>query len=243
MSNPNTNNILVEKYTDKSFVVRGDTRPYTDGLKLLGGKWNAKLSGGAGWIFSNSNIAKVVGYFNMNSIPHTNNYTSSQPIKLSPKGYTDKGACLTPTGDSPKGCLSPSIPSIQSSAHKSIIDAMKDSLEVMHLRDYIRDTTPTTMELTPSSSMSQRSSTFCDTPLYAQPNFDLGILSHTGRNNILIDLQNLKANLQYMKDYCTNAINYVDSIGMLIQMDKGMDRDMNDIKGKDPDTLEGAIDI
>ena len=43
--------LTIEQYTEKSIVVRGNTQPYLDKLKELGGKWNNALKGGAGWIF------------------------------------------------------------------------------------------------------------------------------------------------------------------------------------------------
>lgn len=39
-------------YSELSFVVQGDTRPYKEELKNIGGKWNANLRGGGGWVFS-----------------------------------------------------------------------------------------------------------------------------------------------------------------------------------------------
>jgi hypothetical protein len=44
--------IFTEKYSEKSVVVRGDTRKYKEDLKKLGGKYNGRLRGGPGWIFS-----------------------------------------------------------------------------------------------------------------------------------------------------------------------------------------------
>lgn len=45
--------ISIESYTDKSVVVRGQgTKLFRDKLKELGGRWNPKLTGGPGWIFS-----------------------------------------------------------------------------------------------------------------------------------------------------------------------------------------------
>ena len=42
----------IEKYTDKSFIVIGGTRPYKDKIKELGGTWNAKLRDGKkAWVF------------------------------------------------------------------------------------------------------------------------------------------------------------------------------------------------
>lgn len=47
--------LYAEKYSDRSFVVRGTaTKDHKDSLKKLGGKWNSSLRGGGGWIFANS---------------------------------------------------------------------------------------------------------------------------------------------------------------------------------------------
>ncbi len=43
--------INLESYSEKCFVLRGDTKPYKEYIKRLGGKWNTKLQDGAGWIF------------------------------------------------------------------------------------------------------------------------------------------------------------------------------------------------
>ena len=49
--------IRIVSYTDKSFVVVGDTKTYKDSLKTLGGKWNSSLTNKEtgekfmGWIF------------------------------------------------------------------------------------------------------------------------------------------------------------------------------------------------
>jgi len=57
--------IQIEQYTDRSFVVRGQTTPIKEGLKRLGGKWNSRLTDkktsekfGA-WIFPVSKIKEV----------------------------------------------------------------------------------------------------------------------------------------------------------------------------------------
>lgn len=39
-------------YSEKAFVLIGDTKAIKDKLKELGGRFNARLSCGAGWIFS-----------------------------------------------------------------------------------------------------------------------------------------------------------------------------------------------
>lgn len=45
----------IQDYTDKSFVLFGDdTKKYKDCIKEMGGKWNANLKIGPGWVFSNN---------------------------------------------------------------------------------------------------------------------------------------------------------------------------------------------
>lgn len=44
-------NIQIVDYSEKSFAIIGDTKPIKDLLKLLGGRFNFKLTCGAGWIF------------------------------------------------------------------------------------------------------------------------------------------------------------------------------------------------
>lgn len=56
------NDIYVEKYTERSIVVRGDTRQYKECLKKLGGKYNSRLRGEPGWIFSKSKQEDVVNF-------------------------------------------------------------------------------------------------------------------------------------------------------------------------------------
>jgi hypothetical protein len=53
------NDISLEEYSERSIVVRGDTRKYKEDLKKLGGKYNARLSGEPGWIFSKRQQADV----------------------------------------------------------------------------------------------------------------------------------------------------------------------------------------
>ena len=45
-------NISISDYSEKSIVIRGDTKVYKDILQSLGGIWNPNLKDGAGWIFS-----------------------------------------------------------------------------------------------------------------------------------------------------------------------------------------------
>jgi hypothetical protein len=51
--------LIIEQYSEKAIAVRGNTQPYKENLKDLGGKWNAGLRGGGGWIFPNSKKIKI----------------------------------------------------------------------------------------------------------------------------------------------------------------------------------------
>lgn len=46
-------------YSERSFVVTGNTKPIKDTLRELGGKFNFKLSCGVGWVFSKTKIEEV----------------------------------------------------------------------------------------------------------------------------------------------------------------------------------------
>jgi hypothetical protein len=49
-------------YSEKAVVVRGDTKTHKEGLKNLGGKFNASLKDGAGWIFPKKLEGKIQEY-------------------------------------------------------------------------------------------------------------------------------------------------------------------------------------
>lgn len=47
-----TTGLQLIEYSEKAFAVIGNTKEFKDTLKKLGGKFNSRLSCGAGWIFS-----------------------------------------------------------------------------------------------------------------------------------------------------------------------------------------------
>lgn len=51
--------IQIVDYSEKSFAVIGETKPIKDHLKELGGKFNFRLSCGAGWIFPKTKLQEV----------------------------------------------------------------------------------------------------------------------------------------------------------------------------------------
>lgn len=56
--------IFIENYSDRSIVMKGDTRKYKEDLKLLGGKYNGRLRDGPGWIFSKKVEDQVNAFIN-----------------------------------------------------------------------------------------------------------------------------------------------------------------------------------
>lgn len=66
-----TTKIFIEDYSDKSFVVRGETKEHKDALKTLGGKWNANLKGSGGWIFSKARKEDVERYLESGTLKRT----------------------------------------------------------------------------------------------------------------------------------------------------------------------------
>ena len=56
------NQIRMETYSEKSFCVRGATKPIKEKMKDLGGRWNPNLVGGPGWIFRNTDREMVETY-------------------------------------------------------------------------------------------------------------------------------------------------------------------------------------
>lgn len=51
--------VQIIEYSAKAIAVIGDTKPIKDKLKKLGGRFNFRLSCGAGWIFPKSNLPNV----------------------------------------------------------------------------------------------------------------------------------------------------------------------------------------
>jgi len=52
--------IKIVDYSDKAIAVFGNTRPIKDKLKAIGGRFNPRLKGGAGWIFPKTKKEQVL---------------------------------------------------------------------------------------------------------------------------------------------------------------------------------------
>lgn len=58
-------NLILSEYSEKAIVLRGDTKAIKDQLKEIGGSFNFKLKGGAGWIFSKKRESEIRKTFNI----------------------------------------------------------------------------------------------------------------------------------------------------------------------------------
>lgn len=58
-SSADSSGVKIVDYSEKAIAVKGDTRPIASVLKALGGKFNPRLSFGAGWIFSKTKEKSV----------------------------------------------------------------------------------------------------------------------------------------------------------------------------------------
>ena len=58
----------ITDYGEKAFVVGGNTKPFKDNLKKLGGRFNPKLETGPGWIFSNKYRTNVDTYLSTGTV-------------------------------------------------------------------------------------------------------------------------------------------------------------------------------
>lgn len=80
----------LEQYSEKSFAVYGNTKPYAQYLKDLGGKFNQNLKSGPGWIFPLNKQMDVVNFVEMannNTLPltpNTSNYSSFNSFNATP---------------------------------------------------------------------------------------------------------------------------------------------------------------
>ena len=77
--------ITITDYTEKSFVIRGDTKEYSRFLADSGGKWNPNLKDGAGWIFSMKNKEKIELWLKSESKNENNNESKNHSNLLDNK--------------------------------------------------------------------------------------------------------------------------------------------------------------
>ena len=78
-----SSSLQIVSYTDKSFVVIGDTKTHKDSLKNLGGKWNGSLTNKEtgekfmGWIFYSSKKREIQSWIDTGCKPIPTNSISN----------------------------------------------------------------------------------------------------------------------------------------------------------------------
>ena len=86
-----SSSIQIVSYTDKSFVVIGDTKTHKDSLKNLGGKWNGSLTNKEtgekfmGWIFYSSKKREIQSWIDTGCKPISTNSISTQRVDFAPQ--------------------------------------------------------------------------------------------------------------------------------------------------------------
>ena len=78
--------LRIEPYSEKSFVVRGDSRPWKTLFMDNGGKWNPNLAGGGALIFGNRNrdvVQILVDSINGNPNANRESSLSKNSVRIS----------------------------------------------------------------------------------------------------------------------------------------------------------------
>lgn len=78
--------ISIVEYSDKAFAVVGNTKEVKTELKAMGGRFNAKLSCGAGWIFSNKSREAVERFISSGKVAAS---TFNKPVSSEGKQFVD----------------------------------------------------------------------------------------------------------------------------------------------------------
>lgn len=77
----------ITQYTEKSFVVRGNTIENKEQLKNLGGKYNSNLKDGPGWIFPNQLKSNVDQYISSGKVTEPD-FKSESKSSSTPSSYS-----------------------------------------------------------------------------------------------------------------------------------------------------------
>ena len=89
LKSPGNGELNIKDYTEKCFVLYGDTQPHKDKIKELGGKWNANLKDGLkGWIFPMTKKKTVEEFIKNSGGDDEEVYyeaTEEEPIKPMPR--------------------------------------------------------------------------------------------------------------------------------------------------------------
>jgi hypothetical protein len=79
----------IKEYNDKCFAVIGDTKAVKEDLKSLGGKFNGKLSCGAGWIFANDKREAVNKYISTGEVSKKEDWKAAVTAEYAKIGHPE----------------------------------------------------------------------------------------------------------------------------------------------------------
>lgn len=82
--------VQIVDYSEKAIAVVGDTKTIKDQLKKMGGRFNPKLSCGAGWIFSKTKIEEVQKFLTVGELSQA----AAPKVKKDEKLWADYKALL-----------------------------------------------------------------------------------------------------------------------------------------------------
>ena len=100
-------NITVTDYSNNSVVVEGETIKYKEDLKKLGGKYNAKLKNGPGWIFPKSSEKEIISFINggRRLVSEEEEQTANEISKQKSKEWKEKQTIKSPILDQKTDCV------------------------------------------------------------------------------------------------------------------------------------------
>lgn len=101
-----------------SIVIQGDSKPYINEMKALGGKWNRNLQIGAGWVFPTKKQNEVLQFISNANAGLIQPSVALPPI--SPRITTPFLNVIPPSASSPKTLMTPPIPNVSFTKMKPV---------------------------------------------------------------------------------------------------------------------------
>ena len=128
----------IVEYSEKSIAVIGDTKPFKDDLKALGGKWNSNLSCGPGWIFGTKSRDAVSDFIqNIGSSKAETKSGSAEEeyfvVDTDNEASVSRKSLLRPSSSPPKSSPIRHSNRTHEMLFKDFVKFMANKLEVNHM--------------------------------------------------------------------------------------------------------------
>lgn len=124
--------LTITQYTEKSFVVRGNTKDNKEQLKEMNGKYNSMLKGGPGWIFPNglrSNIEKYISTGVVTRSVNRSEYVKDIKDSKTNEEKTEKDSNANSNANKIISQISPSNPTSTSDSYIRSLESRIEELE------------------------------------------------------------------------------------------------------------------